>query len=217
MTLNLASYIDHTLLRPDATQEQVQKLCEEARAYNFAAVCVPPCYVKTAKEALGETPVKIASVIGFPLGYSLTDVKFFETHKALAHGANEIDMVINVAAFKSGHYAEVQEEIEQLSTLCHFKNAVLKVIVETALLTPEELVRICKMCAEANVDYVKTSTGFSSRGASVEDIRIMRETLPENIKIKASGGIKTKEFALELIVAGADRLGTSSGVALMAT
>lgn len=215
MTLNLASYIDHTLLRPDATQEQILTLCEEARRFNFAAVCVPPCYVKTAREALAETPVNIASVIGFPLGYSLTDVKFFETHKALAHGATEIDMVINVAAFKSGHYGEVQEEIEQLSTLCHFKNAVLKVIVETALLTTDELVRICNMCAAANVDYVKTSTGFSTRGASLEDVRIMRENLPEHIKIKASGGIKTKEFALELIVAGANRLGTSSGVALL--
>jgi deoxyribose-phosphate aldolase len=213
--MNLAAYIDHTLLRPDATQAQILSLCAEAQAFNFAAVCVPPCYVKTAKEALAETSVNIASVIGFPLGYSLTDVKFFETHKALAHGASEIDMVINVAAFKSGHFSEVQDEIEQLSTLCHFKNAVLKVIVETALLTEDELVQICRMCADAQVDYVKTSTGFASRGASVRDVEIMRANLPENIKIKASGGIKTRAFALELIAAGADRLGTSSGVVLM--
>ncbi|MBK0401449.1 deoxyribose-phosphate aldolase [Adhaeribacter sp. BT258] len=213
--MNLAAYIDHTLLRPDATQEQILSLCAEAKAYNFAAVCVPPCYVKTAKEALAETSVNIASVIGFPLGYSLTDVKFFETHKALAHGASEIDMVINVAAFKSGHFSEVQDEIEQLSTLCHFKNAVLKVIVETALLTEKELVQVCEMCAVANVDYVKTSTGFASRGAGLRDVEIMRANLPENIKIKASGGIKTREFALELIAAGANRLGTSSGIALM--
>ena len=213
--MNLAAYIDHTLLRPDATQAQILSLCAEAQAFNFAAVCVPPCYVKTAKEALAETSVNIASVIGFPLGYSLTDVKFFETHKALAHGASEIDMVINVAAFKSGHFSEVQDEIEQLSTLCHFKNAVLKVIVETALLTEDELVRVCRMCANAQVDYVKTSTGFASRGASVRDVEIMRANLPENIKIKASGGIKTRAFALELIAAGADRLGTSSGVVLM--
>ncbi|MFC5269072.1 deoxyribose-phosphate aldolase [Adhaeribacter terreus] len=213
--MNLAAYIDHTLLRPDATQEQILQLCAEAREHQFAAVCVPPCYVRTAKEALAETSVNIATVIGFPLGYSLADVKFFETHKALAQGATEIDMVINVAAFKSGHFSEVQEEIEQLSTLCHFKNAVLKVIVETALLTEEELVQICEMCAGANVDYVKTSTGFASRGASVRDVEIMRANLPEHIKIKASGGIKTREFALELIAAGADRIGTSSGVALM--
>src|SRR5688572_27406186 len=152
--MNLAAHIDHTLLRPEATQEQILKLCEEAKQYGFAAVCVPPCYVKTAASALSDFPeINIASVIGFPLGYSLTDVKFFETHKALAHGATEIDMVINLAAFKSGNYGEVQDEIEQLSTLCHFKNAVLKVIVETALLTTEELVKICEMCADSNVDY----------------------------------------------------------------
>jgi deoxyribose-phosphate aldolase len=215
MDLNLAPFIDHTLLRPDTTQDQIHLLCEEAKTYNFAAVCVPPCYVKSAKEILADSDVKIATVIGFPLGYSLTDVKFFETHKALAHGASEIDMVINVAAFKSGHYHEVQEETEQLSTLCHFKGAELKVIVETALLTTEELVKICEICADANVDYVKTSTGFSSRGASLDDIRVMRATLPDGIKIKASGGIKTREFALELVAAGANRLGTSSGIALM--
>jgi deoxyribose-phosphate aldolase len=213
--MNLAAYIDHTLLRPDATQEQILQLCAEASAYNFAAVCVPPCYVRTAKEALPESSINIASVIGFPLGYSLTDVKFFETHKALAHGASEIDMVINVAAFKSGHFSEVRDEIEQLTTLCNFKNAIIKIIVETALLTEAELVQICEMCADANVDYVKTSTGFASRGASVKDVEIMRANLPEHIKIKASGGIKTREFALELIAAGADRIGTSSGVALM--
>jgi deoxyribose-phosphate aldolase len=214
--MNLAAHIDHTLLRPEATQEQILNLCEEAKQFGFAAVCVPPCFVKTAAAALADFPeINIASVIGFPLGYSLTDVKFFETHKALAHGATEIDMVINVAAFKSGNYSEVQDEIEQLSTLCHFKGAVLKVIVETALLTTDELVKICEMCADANVDYVKTSTGFSSRGASLEDVQIMRANLPEHIKIKASGGIKTKAFALELIAAGADRLGTSSGVELV--
>jgi deoxyribose-phosphate aldolase len=216
MKLNLAAHIDHTLLRPEATQDQVLNLCEEAKRFSFAAVCVPPCYVKTAASALADFPeINIASVIGFPLGYSLTDVKFFETHKALAHGATEIDMVINVAAFKSGNYSEVQDEIEQLSTLCHFKNAVLKVIVETALLTTDELIKICEMCADANVDYVKTSTGFSSRGASLEVVHIMRANLPGHIKIKASGGIKTKDFALALIAAGADRLGTSSGVELV--
>ena len=214
--MNLAAYIDHTLLRPDASRDHILNLCSEAKQYQFAAVCVPPCYIRTAADALADFPeIKIASVIGFPLGYSLTDVKFFETHKSLAHGASEIDMVINVAAFKSGHFSEVRDEIEQLTTLCNFKNAIMKVIVETALLTEAELVQICEMCADANVDYVKTSTGFASRGASVKDVEIMRANLPEHIKIKASGGIKTREFALELIAAGADRIGTSSGVALM--
>jgi len=213
--MNLAPYIDHTLLRPDASQDQILTLCEEAREHNFAAVCVPPCFIKTAVSALSDTDVKIASVIGFPLGYSVTDVKFFETHKALTQGATEIDVVMNQAAFKSKHYGEVQEELEQLVTLCHFRNAVLKVIVETALLSEDELVKACELCAEAGVDYVKTSTGFSARGASLTDIRIMRANLPKEIRIKASGGIKSRDFALELIAAGADRLGTSSGVALL--
>ncbi|HSI91085.1 MAG TPA: deoxyribose-phosphate aldolase [Adhaeribacter sp.] len=215
MSLNLAAYIDHTLLRPDATRDQIEVLCAEARENGFAAVCVPPCFVKTAVGALADSDVKVATVIGFPLGYSLADVKFFETHKALSQGAREIDMVMNVSAFKSRAYSEVQEEIAQLATLCHFRNAVLKVIVETALLTEEELVKACELCAEAGAHYVKTSTGFASRGASLEDIRIMRAALPGNIKIKASGGIKTNDFALALIEAGADRLGTSAGVALM--
>ncbi len=213
--MNLAPYIDHTLLRPDATQDQILTLCSEAKTHNFAAVCVPPCYIKTASDVLIDTGVRIATVIGFPLGYSVTDVKFFETHKALAQGATEIDVVINLAAFKSGHFSEVQDELAQLATLCHFREAILKVIVETALLSEDELVKACEICAEAGVDYVKTSSGFSVRGASLADVRIMRAALPEEIKIKASGGIKSRDFALELVAAGADRLGTSSGVALL--
>ena len=213
--MNLAPYIDHTLLRPDASQEQIVALCAEAKAHNFVAVCVPPCYIRTAVDALVETGVKIATVIGFPLGYSVTDVKFFETHKALAQGASEIDVVMNIAAFKTGNFSEVEDELSQLATLCHFRNAILKVIVETALLSEDELVKACEICAAAGVDYVKTSTGFSVRGASITYIIIMRANLPEEIKIKASGGIKSREFALELVAAGADRLGTSSGIALL--
>lgn len=215
MQLNLASYIDHTLLKPDATQAQMQQLVNEAQENKFAAVCVPPCYVKMAHAGLEDTGVQVATVVGFPLGYSLTDVKFFEAHKALSQGATEIDMVMSISAFKSGHYDEVQEEIEQMVTLCQFKGAILKVIIETAVLTDKEIIKICKICADANVHYVKTSTGFSSRGASLEDIQLMRANLPETIKIKASGGIKTKAFALQLIEAGADRIGTSSGVELI--
>lgn len=212
---NIAAYIDHTLLRPDADERMIISLCAEAEKYKFAAVCIPPCFVKVAAKVLDNQDVKIATVIGFPLGYQTAEVKFFEAHKALTTGAGEIDMVMNIAAFKTGQYDEVENEIGELATLCHFKNAELKVIIETALLSEEEIVRACQICAEAEADFVKTSTGFSSRGASLADIRLMRASLPENIRIKASGGIRDLAFAKELILAGADRLGTSAGIEIL--
>jgi len=212
---NIAQYIDHTLLRPDADERMIVSLCKEAAENQFAAVCIPPCYVKQAADLLYEQKVKIATVIGFPFGYQTADVKFFETHKALSAGATEIDMVMNISAFKSKQYTAVENEIGELATLCHFKNAQLKVIIETALLSEKEIVAACQICAEAETDFVKTSTGFSSRGASVEDIQLMRANLPENIQIKASGGIRDFSFAMELIAAGADRIGTSSGLQLI--
>ncbi|WP_225986540.1 deoxyribose-phosphate aldolase [Rufibacter sp. LB8] len=212
---SLAPYIDHTVLRPDTTQALVAQLCQEALNYRFAAVCVPPCFVKQAVAALQDSGVQVATVIGFPLGYQLAKVKFFEAHQALSEGATEIDVVMNIAAFKSGKLDEVKEELLELSTLCHFRNAVLKVIIETALLSKEEIVQVCGICIEAEVDYVKTSTGFAASGATVEDVKLMRASLPDHIKIKASGGIKTREAALALVQAGADRIGTSSGVALV--
>ncbi|MBA9079501.1 MULTISPECIES: deoxyribose-phosphate aldolase [Rufibacter] len=212
---SLAPYIDHTVLRPDTTQALVAQLCQEAAEHHFAAVCVPPCFVKQAVAALQDTGVQVATVVGFPLGYQLAKVKFFEAHQALAEGATEIDVVMNIAAFKSGRHEEVMSELQELSTLCHFKNSILKVIIETALLSPSEMVQVCKLCIEAEVDYVKTSTGFAASGAQVEDILLLRATLPAHIKIKASGGIKTKEAALALVKAGADRIGTSSGVSLL--
>lgn len=193
----------------------VVRLCQEAAHHKFAAVCVPPCFVKQAVSALQDTGVEVATVVGFPLGYQLTKVKFFEAHQALTEGATEIDVVMNIAAFKSGKYEEVRNELHELSTLCHFKNAQLKVIIETALLSKEEIVTACKLCTQAEADFVKTSTGFSSSGAQLEDIILMRANLPQHIKIKASGGIKTKEAALALVKAGADRIGTSSGVSLL--
>nr|WP_246387250.1 deoxyribose-phosphate aldolase [Rufibacter quisquiliarum] len=211
----MAPYIDHTVLRPDTTQALVAQLCQEAAEHHFAAVCVPPCFVKQAVAALQDTGVQVATVVGFPLGYQLAKVKFFEAHQALAEGATEIDVVMNIAAFKSGRHEEVMSELQELSTLCHFKNSILKVIIETALLSPSEMVQVCKLCIEAEVDYVKTSTGFAASGAQVEDILLLRATLPAHIKIKASGGIKTKEAALALVKAGADRIGTSSGVSLL--
>jgi deoxyribose-phosphate aldolase len=212
----LATYIDHTILKPDATAEQVTQLCDEARHYGFAAVCVPPCYVQQATERLGPgSVVKVATVVGFPLGYSHTKVKFLETHQAIADGAQEIDVVMNVSAFKSGKFDEVENELGDLAKFCHLKEAELKVIIETALLTEEEIVKACELCANANVDYVKTSTGFAAAGASVENIKLMRSVLPSEIKIKASGGIKTTADAEALIKAGADRLGCSASIKIV--
>ncbi len=212
---SLAPYIDHTVLKPDTTNAMVEQLCNEAAHHSFAAVCVPPCFVKQAVAALQDTGVQVATVVGFPLGYQLAKVKFFEAHQALTEGATEIDVVMNLAAFKSGKHEEVLSELSELSTLCHFKESILKVIIETALLSSDEIVQACLICAEAEADYVKTSTGFASGGATVEDVLLMRATLPDHIKIKASGGIKTKEAALALVKAGANRIGTSSGVSLL--
>ena len=211
----IAGYIDHTLLRPDADERMIRQLCAEATAYQFAAVCVPPCFVKIAVSALGAGDVNIATVVGFPFGYQTAEVKFFEAHKALSAGATEIDVVFNLAAFKSGKLAEVENEIGELATLCHLRGALLKVIIETALLSEAEIILACELCAEAEVDFVKTSTGFSSRGASVADITLIRQHLPETIRIKASGGIRDAWFAKELILAGAARLGTSAGVQII--
>ncbi|MDX5437351.1 MAG: deoxyribose-phosphate aldolase [Pontibacter sp.] len=212
----IASCIDHTLLKPDATADQMLQLCDEARNYGFAAVCVPPCYVQLAKERLGPgSLVKVATVVGFPLGYQHSKVKFLETHQAIADGANEIDVVMNVSAFKSGKYEEVENELSDLAKFCHLKEAELKVIIETALLTEEEIIEACNICANAGADFVKTSTGFASRGSSLEDIRVMRRALPKSIKIKASGGIRTYEDAEALIKAGADRLGCSASVQIV--
>jgi len=193
----------------------IVSLCQEAIEHQFAAVCIPPCYVKLATGLLYEQKVKVATVIGFPFGYQTAEVKFFETHKALGAGASEIDMVMNLAAFKSKQYAAVENEIGELATLCHFKNARLKVIIETALLSEKEIIKACQMCTEAEADFVKTSTGFASRGASVADILLLRANLPAHIRIKASGGIRDFAFAQELIAAGADRIGTSAGLQLI--
>ena len=212
----LASYIDHTQLRPDATAAQVVQLCNEARNYGFAAVCIAPCYVALAKESLGPgSLVKVATVVGFPLGYQHEKVKLLETHQAIEDGADEIDVVMNISAFKSGKYTAVEKELSELAQFCHLKKAKLKVILETALLSPEEIEKACEICVTAEADYVKTSTGFASRGASVEDVKLMRRVLPKQVKIKASGGIKTFADAEAFINAGADRLGCSAGVKIV--
>jgi deoxyribose-phosphate aldolase len=214
---NLAARIDHTLLRPDATREQIEELCREAHDAGFASVCVPPHFVPVAAELLRDSAVRVCTVIGFPLGYSTSAVKLAEATEALAMGATELDMVMNIAAFKSGEDSTVQHDVRQLAELCHSHNALLKVIIETALLSPDEIRRACDLCADAGADFVKTSTGFASRGASVEDVRLMRDQLPSHIRIKAAGGIRTQAQALALVLAGADRLGASAGTALLSS
>ncbi|WP_375435561.1 deoxyribose-phosphate aldolase [uncultured Hymenobacter sp.] len=213
--MNIAPHIDHTLLRPDATPEQISQLCAEAAEYHFASVCVPPCYVRHATEQLRGSGVAVCTVVGFPLGYQLAKVKFFEAHQALTEGAIELDMVINIGALKAGHLEEVEEEIGQLAELCHLRGALLKVIIETALLTEDEIVLACELCEEAGADFVKTSTGFASRGASVDDVMLMRQSLPASIRIKAAGGIRTRTAALALLAAGADRIGSSNSLVLL--
>jgi len=211
----LASRIDHTLLRPDCTEAQVIQLCQEAADHGFASVCVPPCYVALATARLAGSAVKVGTVIGFPLGYAAASAKFKEAEVALYDGADELDMVMNISAFKSGNFAAVKAEIADLTELCHMQEATLKVIIETALLNEEEITKAAQLCAEAEADFVKTSTGFASRGASFEDVKLLRKVLPESVRIKASGSIRSRAAALAMVAAGADRVGSSNSLALI--
>lgn len=213
--MKLASYIDHTLLKADTSEAEIEQLCNEAKEYNFAAVCVPPYFVRKCKQWLKDSDVKIATVVGFPLGYAHTPAKVEEARRAIDEGANEIDMVINIIALKANDLNYLKNELTSAATIVQLRGGKLKVILETGLLTQEEMLRACKLCTELSVDYVKTSTGFIEKGATVEDVKFLRANLPKSIKIKASGGIKTKEEAEALIKAGADRIGTSRGVALV--
>jgi deoxyribose-phosphate aldolase len=192
-------------------ESDIKKLCEEAIEHGFFGVCVPPYFVKHASILLKDSSVKIVTVAGFPLGYNTTPAKVEEARKAMDEGAHEIDMVMNIAALKNNDLNFVQNDIQSVATLVQLKGCKLKVIIETALLSNDEKVKACEICAKVGVDFVKTSTGFASSGAKLKDIELMRKNLPANIKIKASGGIKTKEQAKDLVKAGADRLGTSSG------
>ncbi|WP_259016443.1 deoxyribose-phosphate aldolase [Emticicia fluvialis] len=212
---NLAQYIDHTLLKPTATEMDFRKLCEEIYQNQFYAACVPPHYVSFVKDILVYSEAKVCTVIGFPLGYNTTATKLAEAEKALADGADELDMVMNINAFKSMAYITVKEEIKALAELAHSRDAVLKVIIETAYLDNFDLSIACEICEEAGADFVKTSTGFAPKGADLEQVKIMRQILPENVKIKASGGLQTYEQAIAFVEAGAARLGTSSGVAIL--
>ncbi|WP_310392703.1 deoxyribose-phosphate aldolase [Hymenobacter sp.] len=213
--MTLAARLDHTLLRPDANDAQVARLCEEAAAHGFASVCVPPCYVAPAAAKLAGTAVAVSTVIGFPLGYSTSSVKFKEAEVALYDGATELDMVINISALKSGRPEAIQAEVLDVADLCHVHQALLKVIIETALLTDAEIELACQLCVAGEADFVKTSTGFASRGASVADVALLRRVLPASVRIKAAGGIRTRAAALALVAAGADRLGSSHSLALI--
>lgn len=212
--MELASYIEHTNLKPTLTGADVEQLITEAREHSFVGVCVPPFWVKKARRDLGSSAVKLVTVAGFPLGYHMTETKLEEIKLALRDGADEIDLVINSSAFKA-QMNWVKVEIAKCAKLVHEQERILKVIVETAYLSPDELRRACQWCADGGADFVKTSTGFAPEGARVADIREMRRILPPQVGIKASGGIKTAQQAREMIEAGADRLGTSSGVSIV--
>ena len=211
--MKLNKYIDHTILKPETTQEQVEKILSEAKEYDFASVCVNPTWVSLAAESLEDSDVKVCTVIGFPLGANTSAVKAFETEDAIANGADEIDMVINVGALKAGNDALVLDDIKAVVDASGDK--LVKVIIEACLLTDDEKVRACQLSKEAGADYVKTSTGFSTGGATVADVALMRKTVGPDMGVKASGGARSYEDAIAFIEAGASRIGASSGVAIM--
>ena len=212
-TLN--RYIEHTNLSATLTIKDIDKLVAEAKQYQFLGVCVPPFWVKRAKREIGDSKILLITVAGFPLGYSMTETKLEEIKNAIDNGADEVDVVWNISSFKSGN-PWTKIEIAKCSKLVHGYQKALKVIIETAYLSDDEIVEACKICVDAGADFVKTSTGFAPSGAKVEDIQLMKRSVPSGVGIKASGGIKTKEQAIQLIEAGADRLGTSSGIAIVA-
>ena len=211
--MNLAQYIDHTVLKPTSQRKDIEQLCKEAKEYSFASVCVNPCWVSYASKLLAGSPVKVCTVIGFPLGANDSSVKAFEAKTAIEQGASEVDMVINIGALKAGEYDIVQKDIEAVRKASQGK--ILKVIIETSYLTDEEKEKVCKICAACGADFVKTSTGFSQSGATTHDVALMAKAAGDKVKVKASGGIRTREDALKMIEAGASRLGTSSGIKIV--
>lgn len=212
--MELNRMMDHTLLKADATEEAVLEIIEEAKKYHFYSVCINPTWVKLAAEKLAGKPVAVCTVIGFPLGANTSEVKAYEARDAINNGADEVDMVINIGALKSAQYKKVQQDIEAVVEAAKDR-ALVKVIIETALLTNEEIVKACELAQAAGADFVKTSTGFSTSGAHAEDVRLMRETVGPEMGVKASGGIHTAEEAMAMVEAGATRLGTSASVAII--
>lgn len=211
----LAGFIDHTLLKQDATVGQIEKLCDEAAKYHFASVCVNATYAALCAKLLKDTGVKVCCVVGFPLGATLSSVKAFETEQVITDGAEEVDMVLNVGAMKSGNFTLVKDDVSAVVRAAHAKNVLVKVIIETCLLTDEEKVKACQICQSAGADFVKTSTGFSIAGATVEDVALMRKTVGPDMGVKAAGGVRSRDDVLAMIKAGATRIGTSGGVKIM--
>ena len=213
-TTNIAAMIDHTLLKPEATREQIEALCQEAKEYSFASVCVNPTWVSAANELLQGSGVMVCTVIGFPLGATTSETKAFETKNAIEHGADEVDMVINIGALKGHNDELVEKDIRAVVEVAKGK-AHTKVIIETSLLTKEEKIRACELAVKAGADFVKTSTGFSTGGATAEDIALMRKTVGPNLGVKASGGVRSTEDVQKMIEAGATRIGASSSIAIV--
>lgn len=212
--MELNKYIDHTLLKADARQEEIVKLCQEAKDYHFMSVCINPCWVREAADLLRDSDVKVCTVIGFPLGASSSQVKIFEAKQAVADGAEEIDMVLNISAAKDGNWVYIEEEIAAIVQAVPAE-VLVKVIIETCLLNEEEKVAACQVAQKAGADFVKTSTGFSTGGAKVEDIRLMRKTVGPDMGVKASGGVSNQADAIAMIEAGASRIGASKGIAIV--
>ena len=210
----LASYIDHTALKPDIVKTDIEKLCDEAIKHGFASVCINPCYVSFAKEYLNGSDVKVCTVIGFPLGATTSEVKVFEASQAIENGAKEIDMVLNIGALKEGRFDYVEKDIRAVAETCRGK-ALLKVIIETCLLDDNQKIKACKLAKIAKADFVKTSTGFSNSGAKVADIVLMRDTVGNEMGVKASGGIRDLNTLLKMIEAGASRIGASASVKII--
>jgi deoxyribose-phosphate aldolase len=213
--MNIATYIDHTILKPTTLVADVEQVCAEAIENGFVAVCIPPLFVKKAKALCADTNVKIATVIGFPFGYSAVEAKLAEILLAIVDGADELDMVINIAALKNNDWQYLAHELNHVMTVVRSKQKVIKIIIESGILTDEEIIKCCDLYGIAGVDFMKTSTGYAEKGASVHAVKLMRKHLADTIKIKASGGIRTFAFAKELIDAGADRIGCSSSIAIV--
>jgi deoxyribose-phosphate aldolase len=213
--MNLAPYIDHTILKPTVVIPEIEKLCLEAVEYGFAAVCVPPPFVKRVKTILDSTNVQVATVTGFPFGYSATEAKIAETVLAIVDGADELDMVINLVALRMNDWNFLTKEIGLATDLVHQKGKTIKIIIESGILTSNEIIQCCKLFGPLGIDFMKTSTGYAEKGATLEAVQLMREHLPDTVKIKASGGIKTYAFAEQLVKAGATRLGCSASVQIV--
>lgn len=212
--MSVAKYIDHTLLKPEVTEKEILTLCDEAHEHGFFSVCIQPSWVSTAAKKLVDSEVKVCTVIGFPHGAATSEVKAFETRDAISNGADEVDMVINIGQLKAGNLDYVRKDIQSVVDASN-KEALVKVIIESALLNEDEIVNVSKICKEAGADFVKTSTGFNGGGASVEAVTLMRLTVGEDLGVKASGGVRSAEDALKMIEVGATRIGASSGIAIV--